>query len=181
MGKSLSAERCSTRTTGRLCMVHIRSRSHLTSLSGMDKKIEAEQAYTGYETINDMPIFYQELKQTLTYPLAWGNAPEKDFSRWREQARRKLLECMQPAPPESAFDMKVIESEQREGYTAQKSYLTFPNGLACRHTSWYLKEKVHFLLSCYYTTMVHISPSEKKRWYVRFTYQKSYKQMQTIG
>lgn len=84
------------------------------------KKIEAEQAYTGYETINDMPIFYQELKQTLTYPLAWGNAPEKDFSRWREQARRKLLECMQPAPPESAFDMKVIESEQREGYTAQK-------------------------------------------------------------
>lgn len=82
--------------------------------------VEAEQAYAGYEVLNNMPAFYQQLKQSLTYPLAWGNAPEKDFNRWRAQAREKLLECMQPAPPQADFDMKVIESEQREGYTAQK-------------------------------------------------------------
>lgn len=84
------------------------------------KKTEAEQAYTGYEVIGNMPAFYQQLKQNLTYPLAWGNAPEKDFNRWRTQAREKLLECMQPAPPKVDFDMKVIESEKRDGYTAQK-------------------------------------------------------------
>ena len=102
--------------------------------------VEAEQAYAGYEVLNNMPAFYQQLKESLTYPLAWGNAPEKDFTRWRTQAREKLLECMQPAPPQADFDMKVIESEQREGYTAQKivfnvsgysrvpAYLLIPEG-----------------------------------------------------
>lgn len=103
-------------------------------------KVEKEQAYTGYETVNDMPVFYEALKQNLTYPLAWGNAPEKDFQHWREQARTKLLECMQPAPPGAAPDMQVIEEELREGYTAQKivfnvseysrvpAYLLIPEG-----------------------------------------------------
>ena len=102
--------------------------------------VEAEQAYAGHEVLNNMPAFYQQLKESLTYPLAWGNAPEKDFTRWRTQAREKLLECMQPAPPQADFDMKVIESEQREGYTAQKivfnvsgysrvpAYLLIPEG-----------------------------------------------------
>ena len=102
--------------------------------------VEAEQTYAGYEVLNNMPAFYQQLKESLTYPLAWGNAPEKDFTRWRTQAREKLLECMQPAPPQADFDMKVIESEQREGYTAQKivfnisgysrvpAYLLIPEG-----------------------------------------------------
>lgn len=104
------------------------------------KKTEAEQAYAGYETLNDMPAFYQALKQTLTYPMAWGNSPETDFKRWREQARGKLLECMQPAPPKAAFDMELLESEQRDGYTARKiafnvsawsrvpAYLLIPDG-----------------------------------------------------
>ena len=102
--------------------------------------VEVEQAYAGYEVLNNMPAFYQQLKESLAYPLAWGNAPEKDFTRWRTQAREKLLECMQPAPPQADFDMKVIESEQREGYTAQKivfnisgysrvpAYLLIPEG-----------------------------------------------------
>lgn len=104
------------------------------------KKVETGQMYAGYEVIGNMPAFYQELKQSLTYPLAWGNAPEKDFERWRVQAREKLLECMQPAPPKAEFDMQTVESEQRDGYTARKivfnvsawsrvpAYLLVPDG-----------------------------------------------------
>ncbi len=25
-----------------------------------------------YETQNDMPLFYQKMKENLTYPMAWG-------------------------------------------------------------------------------------------------------------
>ena len=104
------------------------------------RKVEAEQVYAGYEVTGNMPAFYQELKRKLTYPLAWGNAPEKDFKRWRTQAREKLLECMQPAPPEADFDMQSVESERRDGYTARKivfnvsawsrvpAYLLVPDG-----------------------------------------------------
>lgn len=84
------------------------------------KKVEAEKAYTGYEIQNDMPLFYEQLKKSLTYPMAWGNAPEKDFGKWREQAREKLLECIQPASPVAPYDMKVIATEKRKGYEAQK-------------------------------------------------------------
>ena len=84
------------------------------------KKVEAEKAYTGYEVQNDMPLFYEQLKISLTYPMAWGIAPDKDFGKWREQAREKLLECIQPAPPVAPYDMKVIATEKRKGYEAQK-------------------------------------------------------------
>lgn len=84
------------------------------------KKVEAEKAYAGYEVQDNMPSFYEQLKQSLTYPMAWGNSLEKDFSKWREEARGKLLECMQPAPPVVPYDMKVLATEKRKGYEVQK-------------------------------------------------------------
>lgn len=84
------------------------------------KKVEAEKAYAGYEVQDNMPSFYEQLKQSLTYPMAWENSPEKDFSKWREEAREKLLECMDPAPPVVPYDMKVLATEKRKGYEVQK-------------------------------------------------------------
>lgn len=104
------------------------------------EKVERERNFAGYEVEDNMPSFYRQMKQQLTYPLAWGNAPEKDFARWREQARARLLECMQPAPPAASYDMKVIDSERRDGYVVQKivfnvsgwsrvpAYLLIPDG-----------------------------------------------------
>lgn len=104
------------------------------------KKVEAGTDCPGYEVRNDMPLFYEKLKQNLEYPMAWGKSSEKDFGRWRKQAREKLLECMQPAPPVTAYNMKVLAREKRNGYEAQKivfniseysrvpAYLLVPDG-----------------------------------------------------
>lgn len=83
-------------------------------------RAEKSLLYQGYETQNDMPLFYQQLKESLTFPMAWGNASQKDFKKWREEARKTLLACMQPAPPKTAFDMEIIDTEQRDGYKAEK-------------------------------------------------------------
>lgn len=40
-----------------------------------------------YELINNMPVFYQEIKKSLTWPMAWGNSSVKDFKKWRTIAR----------------------------------------------------------------------------------------------
>ena len=78
----------------------------------------------GYEVIGGMPTFYGELKATLTYPLAWGNAPDTAFDAWRNHARAQLLECMSSAPPKAdAFNAEILEEEQREGYVAKKLLL----------------------------------------------------------
>lgn len=74
-----------------------------------------------YEVVNNMPLFYKQMKEQLTYPAAWGNAPETDFSRWRDGARARVMECLEnvsPAPAEWA--MQTVATEQREGYEVRK-------------------------------------------------------------
>ena len=101
---------------------------------------KAETVSMRYETQNDMPLFYQKLKESLTYPMAWRNSSIRNFEKWREGARKVLLDCMQPAPPVAAFDKEVIDTEQRNGYRAEKilfsvseysrvpAYLLVPDG-----------------------------------------------------
>lgn len=81
----------------------------------------AQTDSTAYEVTGNMPVFYQQMKQQLTYPLAWGKAEEKDFAKWKAQARHMLAECMQnlqPAP--KAYAMEVTDRERRDGYEARK-------------------------------------------------------------
>ncbi|MFA6813374.1 MAG: alpha/beta hydrolase family protein [Bacteroidaceae bacterium] len=76
-----------------------------------------------YGVENNMPVFYQALKQSLTFPMAWGNSPEKNFQRWRVKARKTLMSCMENiiSAPKS-FDMKIVDVEQRKGYKAEKIF-----------------------------------------------------------
>lgn len=83
--------------------------------------VAQKEGYTGYEMQHDMPLFYQEMKQALTYPMAWGNSPIKKFSKWRKEARKVLLKSLQPAPPTTQpYNLAYLATEQREGYRAQK-------------------------------------------------------------
>lgn len=84
------------------------------------KKAEMALRYDGHEVLNTMPSFYKQLKESLTFPMAWGNSTVSDFTHWRNDARKVLLECMQPAPPVADFSMEVLDVEQRNGYLAKK-------------------------------------------------------------
>ena len=48
---------------------------------------KAETVSMRYETQNDMPLFYQKLKESLTYPMAWRNSSIRNFEKWREGAK----------------------------------------------------------------------------------------------
>jgi dienelactone hydrolase len=74
-----------------------------------------------YEFYKDFPVYAEKLLTQLTYPLAWGNSDIKDFSEWKDTARKKVLECMMTPPPApKSYDMTVIGEERRNGYTARK-------------------------------------------------------------
>lgn len=96
---------------------------------------------TAHEVVKNMPIFYEQLKQQLTYPMAWGNSPTKEFGQWRTQAREVLTECMRNlAPAPKSYGMEVTDKEHRDGYEARKirfnvsewcripAYLLVPDG-----------------------------------------------------
>ena len=46
-----------------------------------------------YETQNDMPLFYQKMKENLTYPMAWGNSAIELKSGVRKLEKRYWIAC----------------------------------------------------------------------------------------
>ena len=94
-----------------------------------------------YEWQGEIPTYVEVLKKELTYPMAWGNSPIRNFKKWKKTARAKVFECMMTPPKAAAaWDMEVLGEEQREGYKAQKiafninaysritAYLLIPDG-----------------------------------------------------
>lgn len=101
----------------------------------------AQTDTAAYGVVRNMPAFYRQLKQQLTFPMAWGRSPVRSFRKWRAQARETLLECMQNLPPApDGYGMELVGTEQRDGYKAQKirfnvsewcripAYLLVPDG-----------------------------------------------------
>lgn len=98
-----------------------------------------------YEWEGEIPTYVEQLKNELTYPMAWGNSPIKNFKKWKKTASAKVFECMMTPPKvAAAWDMEVLGEEQRDGYKAQKiafninaysritAYLLIPDGGAGR-------------------------------------------------
>ena len=94
-----------------------------------------------YEWQGEIPTYVETLKKELTYPMAWGNSPIRNFKKWKKAARAKVLECMMTPPKAAAaWNMEVLGEEQRDGYKAQKiafninaysritAYLLIPDG-----------------------------------------------------
>lgn len=94
-----------------------------------------------YEWQGEIPTYVETLKKELTYPMAWGNSPIKNFKKWKKATRAKVFECMMTPPKAAAaWNMEVLGEEQRDGYKAQKiafninaysritAYLLIPDG-----------------------------------------------------
>lgn len=93
-----------------------------------------------YEIEWGEPIYYEQLIDRLTFPLAWENAGIADFGEWKAAAREKLFECMLALPPAAPFEPEITATEQRDGYKVHKirfnisgyarvsAYLLVPDG-----------------------------------------------------
>lgn len=74
-----------------------------------------------WEIEREMPAFLDNIQAELTYPMAWGNAPQTDFSSWRDSARTVVFDAMLTPPAPAANDsLTLIASQRRDGYTAYK-------------------------------------------------------------
>lgn len=100
-----------------------------------------EVQHEGYEVTNNMPVFYDKIKEGLTFPMAWDSGKNLTYSVWREKARELVMMCMEKLPPApSAYNVQLVATEKRNGYEAQKilfdvsgwsripAYLLIPEG-----------------------------------------------------
>lgn len=118
------------------CMIGLMQASMMFAQT-TKKKLQTRE---NYEFDFDLPRYVEDLKKELTYPMAWGNSPIKNFNKWKKVARQKVFDCMMTPPKKAAsWDMEVLAEEQRDGYKAQKiafnvnayscvtAYLLIPN------------------------------------------------------
>jgi dienelactone hydrolase len=68
----------------------------------------------------DLPSFHPALKEELTFPLAWGTSPVRDFEQWRRAARatveEHLLVGRQDGTP---YAPEFADREDGDGYTRE--------------------------------------------------------------
>ncbi len=74
-------------------------------------------------TENNLPVFYQKLKDRLHFALAWDRAGG-DFSRWRAEARAKLWDLLIQPDDATPFDARVVEEQDRGDHVARKIVLS---------------------------------------------------------
>ncbi len=92
----------------------------LSSVTVMaQKKKVPVQKREKYEFSFDLPVYVEQLKQELTFPLSWEHSGIRSFRKWQKKARAKVFECMMTPPKAAAaWDMEVVAEEQRDGYRA---------------------------------------------------------------
>ena len=75
-----------------------------------------------YEWQGEIPTYVETLKKELTYPMAWGNSPIKNFKKWKKAAKAKVFECMMTPPKAAAaWDMKYWARNRERAIRRRKS------------------------------------------------------------
>ncbi|MFI1990250.1 dienelactone hydrolase family protein [Actinoplanes sp. NPDC020271] len=65
---------------------------------------------------DNLPVFYERLRDELDFPLAWPASRERDFRTWRRRARAKVEELLQQPDDRSPFQVEVIDEQPGDGY-----------------------------------------------------------------
>ena len=67
-----------------------------------------------------LPDFHPSLKNALTFPLAWGNSPIRDFRAWRRAARAKVEESLVVEREDGTpYAPEYGPPAQQDGYTSR--------------------------------------------------------------
>ncbi|MFI5967505.1 dienelactone hydrolase family protein [Streptomyces asoensis] len=72
-----------------------------------------------------LPDFHPALKAALTFPLAWGNSPIRDFRAWRAAARAKVEELLVVGREDrTPYAPEYGDRLRRDGFTAESVTLS---------------------------------------------------------
>ena len=75
----------------------------------------AEPVAGGFESpgvlTGNLPAGYERLLAELTFPLAWGRAPQRDFGAWRRAARAKVTELLCQPVDHTPFRPEIVDEQ----------------------------------------------------------------------
>jgi dienelactone hydrolase len=89
---------------------------------------------------DNLPVFYEPMRDRLTFPLAWPKQHGKSFEAWREEAQAKVRASWLSELPIRPALPAIVATRDFEGYTSHKvafnisadsrvlAYLLVPDG-----------------------------------------------------
>ena len=72
---------------------------------------------------DNLPVFYDKLKERMDFPLSWLSGNYNNFEEWKKIARQKMLDCLIYEPPAVPFHPVVIGEEDRGTYVVKRVIL----------------------------------------------------------
>src|SRR4029450_9317818 len=73
-------------------------------------------AFESPSVVGNLPVFYERLKDDLTFPLAWRNARTRSFPQWRRTARAKVEELLWQPRDATPYRQRTLGEERGDGY-----------------------------------------------------------------
>ncbi|HEY0002539.1 MAG TPA: alpha/beta hydrolase family protein [Actinoplanes sp.] len=84
-----------------------------------DAAAPAADLAVGYEgpsvVEGNMPVFAEQLKAELDFPLSWANS-HGDFGAWKRRARAQVRELLWQPEDHTPYDVEIIDEQPRDGY-----------------------------------------------------------------
>ena len=63
----------------------------------------------------NMPVFAEQLKAELDFPLSWANA-RGSFAAWRRRARAQVRELLWQPEDRTPYEVEIVDEQARDGY-----------------------------------------------------------------
>jgi dienelactone hydrolase len=101
-----------------ICLIVLIAWSSLISAYTVNDSLDSYQTL-GIDK-NRLPVFYQQLKDELIFPLSWNSGNYANFNNWRKIAKNKVLEQALVFPDNTPFTPQVIEEQDQGSYIARK-------------------------------------------------------------
>jgi len=98
-----------TRFSSKLCCLLMLSGSVLANTDTWPQSLKS-----------NLPAFYPELKVKMTYPQSWLSGNYSDFPQWQQETRSLVREALLTPEATVPFASEILESQDRDGYTAEK-------------------------------------------------------------
>lgn len=71
-------------------------------------------------TENNLPVFYPQLKQQMTYQSSWLAGKYTDFALWKSDTRKILRQALLTPDSTIAFSAENLDQQDRGSYVAEK-------------------------------------------------------------
>jgi dienelactone hydrolase len=68
----------------------------------------------------NLPVFFEQLKAELTFPLAWPHSRSQDFRAWQKVARATVNELLYQSPDSTDFDPQIVDEQPAAGFVQRR-------------------------------------------------------------